>query len=46
MKAVIEITEQMEIDHALCSEDSDCEGYSCCIGTDECIYNYLEDSVD
>lgn len=41
MKAIIEVTGQMEIDHALCGEDSDCQECSCCIGTDDCIFYYV-----
>lgn len=41
MKVEVEITETMEIAHGLCNEDSDCYECPCCIGVDDCIYNYV-----
>ena len=43
MRIVVEVTEQMELDHAKCSEDSDCDGCACLIGEDDCIFNHEEE---
>ena len=40
MKVEVEITEQMELAHGFCGENSDCDGCACLIGTDDCIFNY------
>lgn len=42
MKVNIEITEKMAIDHDLCGEDARCDGCSCRMGEDGCIYDYVE----
>ena len=39
-KFKIKFTKQMEIDRALCNENSNCENCSCSLGTDDCILNY------
>ena len=41
MKAIIEITDDMAIAHALCGDDSDCAECPCVIGTDGCIFDYV-----
>lgn len=43
MEAIIEITEQMEVDYSLCNEDSDCDKCSCCVGIDDCIFNHVKE---
>ena len=45
LKALVDITETMEIAHGLCDEDSDCNECPCQIGTDDCIYNYEMDKT-
>lgn len=45
MKAIIEITEQMQVDKARCNEDSDCDGCSCVIGTNDCIFNHTSQTI-
>lgn len=39
-RVLIEITEEMIKAHACCSEDSDCNGCPCQVGTDDCVFNH------
>ena len=39
-RVAVEITEEMMDAHARCSEDSDCYGCPCQIGTDDCVFNH------
>ena len=45
IKALVDITEEMQDARACCSEDSDCNECPCQIGTDDCIYNYEIDKT-
>jgi len=41
LKAIVDITEEMQDARECCGEDSDCNGCPCQIGTDDCIYNHI-----
>ena len=43
IKALVDITEEMQDAHACCGED--CNECPCKIGTDDCVYNYEMDEV-
>jgi len=43
MRFLVDISEQMELAHGFCGENSDCDECACRIGEDDCIYNYEEE---
>jgi len=45
LKALVDITEEMQDAKSCCNEESDCNGCPCQIGTDDCIYNYEMDEA-
>lgn len=40
VKALVDITEEMQNARACCGEDSDCNECPCQIGTYDCVYNH------